>query len=89
MICYDRLLKIFDERKITSYTIRKDNVIGQASWKKIHEGGHVDTRTLDALCKYLNCQPGDIIEYIPDEEQNAVGVDKTMKSDKKSQNTIS
>lgn len=89
MICYDRLLKIFDERKITSYTIRKDNVIGQASWKKIHEGGHVDTRTLDALCKYLNCQPGDLIEYIPDEEQTAVGVDKTIESDKKSQNTIS
>ena len=86
MICYDRLLKIFDERKITSYTIRKDNVIGQASWKKIHEGGHVDTRTLDALCKYLNCQPGDLIEYIPDEEQTAVGVHKTIKSDKKSQN---
>lgn len=85
MICYDRLLKIFDERKITSYTIRKDNVIGQASWKKIHEGGHVDTRTLDALCKYLNCQPGDLIEYIPDEEQTAVGVDKTLKSDKKFQ----
>lgn len=89
MICYDRLLKIFDERKITSYTIRKDNVIGQASWKKIHEGGHVDTRTLDALCKYLNCQPGDLIEYIPDEEQTAVGVDKTVNSDEKSQNHIS
>ena len=86
MICYDRLLKIFDERKITSYTIRKDNVIGQASWKKIHEGGHVDTRTLDALCKYLNCQPGDLIEYIPDEEQTAVGVDRTVNSDEKSQN---
>ena len=86
MICYDRLLKIFDERKITSYTIRKDNVIGQASWKKIHEGGHVDTRTLDALCKYLNCQPGDLIEYVPDEEENTVGVDKTINSDEKSQN---
>ena len=86
MICYDRLLKIFDERKITSYTIRKDNVIGQASWKKIHEGGHVDTRTLDALCKYLNCQPGDLIEYVPDEEENTVGVDKTIESDKNSQN---
>lgn len=86
MICYDRLLKIFDERKITSYTIRKDNVIGQASWKKIHEGGHVDTRTLDALCKYLNCQPGDLIEYVPDEEETNIGVDKTINSDEKSQN---
>ncbi len=25
--------------------------------------------TLDAICKALNCQPGDILEYLPDEEQ--------------------
>ena len=24
--------------------------------------------TLDAICKALDCQPGDIIEYIPDEK---------------------
>ena len=24
--------------------------------------------TLDAICKVLNCQPGDILEYAPDEE---------------------
>ncbi len=25
--------------------------------------------TLDAICKALNCQPGDIIEYVPDENK--------------------
>lgn len=24
--------------------------------------------TLEAICKALNCQPGDILEYAPDEE---------------------
>ena len=24
--------------------------------------------TLDAICRKLGCQPGDILEYIPDEE---------------------
>ena len=24
--------------------------------------------TLDAICKVLNCQPGDILEYAPDKE---------------------
>ena len=24
--------------------------------------------TLDAICKELNCQPGDILEYRPDKE---------------------
>lgn len=23
--------------------------------------------TLDAICQALNCQPGDILEYVPDE----------------------
>lgn len=25
--------------------------------------------TLDAICKALDCQPGDILEYIPDEQE--------------------
>ena len=25
--------------------------------------------TLDAICKALNCQPGDILEYVPDETE--------------------
>jgi len=62
-VSYRKLIKMLEERKITSYTIKKDGVIGQATWKKIHEGGHIDTRTIGALCKYLNCQPGDILEY--------------------------
>ncbi len=24
--------------------------------------------TLEAICKVLECQPGDILEYVPDEE---------------------
>lgn len=64
-ISYSKLLKIFAEKGITSYTVtKKDKIIGQATWKKIHDGGHIDTRTIEALCKYLGCQPGDIIEYI-------------------------
>ena len=25
--------------------------------------------TLNALCRELDCQPGDVLEYIPDEEE--------------------
>lgn len=66
-INYRKLLKIFEERGINTYTIKRDNIIGQASWKKIHDGGHIDTRTIEKLCAYLECQPGDILEYTPDE----------------------
>lgn len=26
--------------------------------------------TLEALCRVLDCQPGDILEYVPDEDEN-------------------
>jgi len=26
--------------------------------------------TLDSICKVLNCQPGDILEYLPDKDEN-------------------
>lgn len=69
-ISYNKLLKLFDQKGVTSYTItKKDKIIGQATWKKIHENGHIDTRTIETLCKYLNCQPGDILEYVPDEPE--------------------
>lgn len=68
-INYNKLLEIFKSKGITSYTItKKDKIIGQATWKKINEGGHIDTRTIDSLCAYLGCQPGEILEYIPDDE---------------------
>ncbi|MBQ8765385.1 MAG: helix-turn-helix transcriptional regulator [Clostridia bacterium] len=66
-IKYNKLLKLMEEKGVTSYTIKKDNIIGQATFKKIKEGGDIDTRTIDKLCKLLSCQPGDIMEYVEDE----------------------
>jgi len=67
-IKYDKLLKMMANQGITSYTLKRDNIIGQATFKKIKEGGDIDTRTIAKLCKLLNCQPGDILEYTPEDE---------------------
>ncbi len=67
-IVYDKLLKLLDEKGITSYTVKKDNIIGQATFKKIKQGGDIDTRTIAKLCELLDCQPGDIIEYVDESE---------------------
>lgn len=68
-IKYDKLIKLFEVNGITSYTLKKNNIIGQATYKKIKEGGDIDTRTIAKLCKLLECQPGDILEYVPDETE--------------------
>lgn len=67
-IIYDKLIQLMKNNKITSYTLKKDKIIGQATYKKIMEGGDIDTRTISKMCELLNCQPGDILQYVPDDQ---------------------
>lgn len=51
----------------TSTRIRDEKLIGQSYLQQIRHGDLVSWKTLDTLCKLLNCQPGDIVEYISDD----------------------
>ncbi len=69
-IKYDKLIALLKEKGITTYRIRKENLISQATYQKLRTGeGIIDTRTIEKLCKLLDCQPGDIMEYVPDNEE--------------------
>ena len=68
-IKYDKLILLLKEKGYTTYKIRKENIMSQSAWQKIRTGvGDIDTRTISKLCKILECQPGDIMEYVPDEQ---------------------
>lgn len=67
-IKYDKLIALLKERGYTTYRIRMENVMSQSAWQKIRTGtGDIDTRTISKLCGLLGVQPGDIMEYIPDD----------------------
>ncbi len=67
MIVYGKLLQLMEERGINSYTLKKEGIIGQGTYYAIKKGtGGLDHRSINKLCKYLNCQPGDLMEYVPD-----------------------
>lgn len=73
---YTKLFSLLKERGITTYTIRKDNLISQAALTKMKNGtGSIDTRTLERLCGLLHCQPGDIMEYV---EDNTPAIEKEV-----------
>lgn len=70
MIVYEKLFALLQQKGLTMYSLRKDQVVGTATLEKMRKGeGNVDTRSIDRLCKYLSCQPGDIMEYRESEEQ--------------------
>lgn len=66
-IVYDKLLKLLDQKGLTTYKIRKEKIISESTLQNIREGKRITTDSIAALCAALNCQPGEILEYVPDE----------------------
>lgn len=49
--------------------LAKENLISPSSIQKMREGIVVGITIIDRLCKLLDCQPGNIIKYVPDEDR--------------------
>lgn len=46
-----------------------DITLANLSILKNNKAKAVRLTTLDAICKALDCQPGDLLEYVPDEKE--------------------
>jgi putative transcriptional regulator len=55
------------ERGYSTYRLRKEKIMGESTMTALRNG-MVDINTLAKICNILGCQPGDIIEYVPDEK---------------------
>lgn len=52
---------------LTELAEEVDITLANLSILKNNKARAVRFTTLEAICKALNCQPGDILEYVPDE----------------------
>ena len=69
-IVYQKLLSRLKQYGYTTYRIRKEALIGSATYEVLKDPRSrrgLDHKTVDKLCRVLECQPNDIMEYIPDE----------------------
>lgn len=61
-------LDILSALKAAGYNtnrIRKEKIMGEATLQKIRAGEMVSHANLETLCRLLECQPGDLMEYVP------------------------
>lgn len=49
--------------------------LSRPTMTKISQGKTITTETIDRICQWLNVQPGDIMEYIPDVQQHGANGD--------------
>jgi putative transcriptional regulator len=46
-----------------------DITLANLSILKTNKARAIRFSTLDAICRVLDCQPGDLLEYVPDNEE--------------------
>ena len=61
------VLAALKEKGYSTYTIRKDKLLSEGTIQKLRESAPVSAINLNQLCRLLQCQPGDLLEYVDDD----------------------
>ena len=63
-VLLDNGMKLKDLAEATGLAVNNLSIL------KTNKARAIRFSTLDSLCKVLNCTPGELIEYVPDEGQD-------------------
>ena len=63
-VLLDRRMKLKDLARATGLAVNNLSIL------KTNKARAIRFSTLNNLCKALSCTPGDLIEYVPDEENS-------------------
>lgn len=71
-ISMEKVKTLMESRGLKKWDLRQKGVNGTVLDKVLSgpltKNKRVDTETINKLCNILECQPGDIMEHIPDTE---------------------
>ena len=64
------ILGALKEKGYTTYKLRKDKLLAEGVIQSLRDNRAVSLDNIGRLCDLLHCQPGDILEYVPDKERS-------------------
>lgn len=59
------------KRGYSSTRIREEKLIGQSYLQQLRHGELVSWKTMETLCALLDCQVGDLVEYVKEPADSA------------------
>jgi len=68
-IRFYKLMDLLNRKNISKGELQSLTGISSATMAKVAANKVVSLEVIDKICKALNCQPGDIMEYIPDSSE--------------------
>ena len=63
----DLIMAELKKKGYSSTKIREEKLIGQSYLQQIRHGELVSWKTIDTICSLLECQPGDLIEFVKED----------------------
>lgn len=84
------ILDTLKESGYSTYYIRQKNILSQSTVSKLKNNDtSLTIASINIICKLLNCQPGDLLEYVPDEEikEETTQKEVPIKKDEEIKNT--
>ena len=72
MISYKKLFLMMEEREITKERLKKNIGISSATMAKLSKNEEVSLATIQSICEYLDCQPGAILSYEKETDENSI-----------------
>lgn len=68
MIVYNKLKSYLEQRGMKYIDLQRQIGFSPSVTAKFQKNRPVNTESINKICEYLQCQPGEIMEWIPDEE---------------------
>ena len=65
---YDKLWKLLIDKKMNRTDLHEQAHVSTNAIANMGKGGDVSTKVLDKICKTLDCQIHDIVDYVPDKD---------------------
>ena len=56
------------EKGYTTYRIRNEKILSESTVQKLRAGKGVSWENIETLCRLLDCQPADLMEYVAVQE---------------------
>ena len=63
------ILTALKEKGFSTYRIRKEKLFPEGTVQAFRRKELISLETIARLCELLNCQPNDIIEYVPEQKE--------------------
>lgn len=69
MISYAKLWDLMQKKGISQYALIKTYNISPGQITRLKRNESVSTHTIENFCRIFGCDVGDIMQYIPDDQQ--------------------